>query len=163
MQYSSNKKMINLGTTQVSLRLKLLLFFGHGRLLELYLVCLKMMVGINVSTVQRYVTDETPAALWDLFWHIPPLTIAAPFFCVGTVQLLGLVLNYRGLEISWIPRFVGAVLGTTLWFWLIYKSIAVGELHTWLFSLACVTVCFSAFIAWKAWNRLPIPGIIVTT
>jgi hypothetical protein len=148
---------------QAPVWMKLVLFFGHGRLLEFYLVCLKMMVGINVSTVTSYVDNETPAALWDLFWFIPSITIAAPFFCVGSVQLSGIILNYKGIEASWIPRFVGALLGTTLWFWLVYKSVAVGQLHTWLFSLAVVTAPFSAFIAWKAWNRLPIPGVIGTT
>jgi hypothetical protein len=137
---------------------KLILFLGHGRLLEFYLICLKMIVGLNVLTVNPRNLEAAPAAIWDLFWYIPKPAIAMPFFCIGFIQLIGLWMNYQGLENSWIPRYIGAMLGVLMWLWLIYKSIAVWEVHTWLFSIALVTVFFSAFIAWKAWNRLPVPG-----
>jgi hypothetical protein len=145
---------------QTSFIMKLLLFLGHGRLLECYLITLKMIVGINVVTVPVHSSTDAPAALWDLFWYVPQPIIAMPFFCIGVIQLIGIALNYRGVESSWIIRYVGAMFGVMMWLWLIYKSIAIGELHTWLFSLAITTVFFSGIIAWKAWNRLPIPGVV---
>jgi hypothetical protein len=90
---------------------KLILFLGHGRLLEFYLICLKIAVGVNVLTVNPHNLDAAPAALWDLFWYIPQVGIAMPFFCIGSIQLIGLLLNYQGVENSWIPRFRQSCVG----------------------------------------------------
>jgi hypothetical protein len=139
--------------------MKLFVYFGHGRLLELYLSVLKLLVGLNVITVSQSKLDEAPAALWDLFWYIPQPAIAAPFFIIGFIQLTGLIMNYKGVEGSWIFRYIGALGAIGMWSWLIYKSLITGEVHTWLFSLALVSMPFSMLLAWKAWHRLPIPGM----
>lgn len=132
-------------------------YLGHGRMLESFLGTLKIVLGIWILTTN--VSDITPQ-LADLAWWYPALLLAGPFFLIGGVQLAGLAMNIMGLEISWVPRALAASCAVYLWVWLMWKSIFIGTVTTWLVPLAIVALPYNAILLWKAWNRLPVPGSV---
>lgn len=133
-----------------------LLYLGSGKALELYLIGIKLALAIDIMTPTR---AQIPV-ISDLVWWVPEPLIAMPLFLIGLVQLCGVVLNYNGHEISWIPRFFGALGGCFIWTFIVCKSLWIGELHTGLFPFSAMSFVASGFIAWRAWNRLPIPGLV---
>lgn len=128
--------------------------FGHGRALEAYLGTLKILIGLAFSFTD--LASRVPATT-DLFWQYPRSIIAAPFFIVGFIQLVGVTLNIKGYECSWIIRAVGAGLAIAMWIGMLVKTSLLNELSV-MVPLATVSLPFSAFLFWKAINRLPVPG-----
>lgn len=140
--------------TEMNRVASLLLWLGHGRALEANFVFIKFVLAFTIW----FDPHLDMITLNDLQWFIPRWIIALPFAIVAMVQLIGLVLNIRGYECNWIFRAVGASMGITLWFWIIIKSFMVGSISTGMASLAITAIPSSAFLLWKAINRLPIPG-----
>lgn len=133
------------------------LLLGHGRALEMYLICVKLLFGFMIVPPWM---DVQAVALADLRWYVSDPVIAAPFFLIGFIQLIGWILNVQGVEASWIPRATGAGLAVVLWLWIIFKSVLIGAVTTGVVPF-CIMSCFaSLFLFWKAWNRLPIPGAL---
>lgn len=130
-------------------------FLGHGRALESYLVGVKLLFVFFIVIPHQTINM---LALQDLRWWMSAPIIAIPFFCIGLLQLVGLVLNYKGYEYSWAIRCVGASLGTCMWFWIIIKNIAISEYTAGTMPFCIMSCMASTWIWWKAWNRLPIPG-----
>lgn len=128
---------------------------GHGRALELFLATLKIGLGAWIVLAPHGVPDVPPIA--DLAWHYPSSYLAMPFFLVGSLQLLGWSLNWRGFEFSWALRAAAATLAIFMWVWLCVKTEFVGESSP-LVVVAFVSIPFSTLLLYKAWNRLPIPG-----
>lgn len=126
-------------------------FIGHGRALECYLVGVKILFGL-------FIVPATAAfpGLADLPWFIPEPIIAAPFFFIGILQGIGLWLNARGVESSWILRAAGALLAIMLWTALITKALLVATIINPFYIMSWLG---SVFILWKALNRLPVPGV----
>ena len=135
--------------------IKLNRFLGHGRALETFLAGGKISVSVYFFVQPKHVGQVS--ALYDLMWYVPEIFLIAPLFIIGMLQITGLVLNYYGVEWSWVPRAVGASSATFLWGWVIVKNIEIGAyglsipICTWL-------LLGSSWIWWKAWNRLPVPG-----
>lgn len=134
-----------------------MLWLGHGRALEANYIGLKFLYGLFFLVCPGHEAIDV-RALYDLQWYLPASAIAAPFFIIAFTQLCGMILNIRGYEISWVPRFAGASMGIMLWSWLVAKSIAISAVVTALFPIAIMGILASMFILWKAANRLPIPG-----
>ena len=130
-------------------------FLGHGRALETYLVGVKILFGIFIFPVPAKLSV---AALSDLQWFYSDPTIAAPFFIIGIVQGVGLILNAKGYEISWLFRAGGALAAIMLWSALITKSILIGAVSTGIMPFLCMSLGASIFILYKALNGLPAPG-----
>lgn len=128
--------------------------FGHGRALEAYLGTLKILIGLALSFTD--LASRIPATT-DLFWKYPRSIIAAPFLVVGMIQLIGVMLNIKGYEDSWILRAIGAALAIAMWIGMLIKTSWLNELSV-MVPLAAVSLPFSAFLFWKAINRLPVPG-----
>ena len=129
-------------------------FLGHGRALEAYLAGIKLVFGLILLPGWPL----SIKALSDLQWFAPDPVIAAPFLLIAGTQGVGLYLNARGVEESWILRAVGATGAIMMWSWLLTKSILIGEVSTSLTPLCLMSLPASVFILWKALNRLPVPG-----
>lgn len=133
-----------------------LLYIGHGRALELFLGFYKIVLFLFLAFSS--ISFKIPA-LSDLSWHYSDYVIAAPFGFIGTLQLVGLYFNAKGYELSWIPRFVAAVMATLMWSSVLIKSGGIGEPSLMIpMALACLPA--NAFLLYKSWNRLPIPGAV---
>ncbi len=139
---------------------RFLLFIGHGRALESYLIGVKLMFAFFLLPPRFRISF---AAVNDLQWWVPEPIIAAPFFVIGIVQFAGLLLNYRGVEESWILRAGGASAAMALWAALIVKSTLVGYALTGVMPFFIMSFLSSLLIFWKAVNRLPRPGAIGLT
>jgi hypothetical protein len=133
---------------------RFILFLGHGRALEAFLVILKawyffiLFPGWPVKIL----------VLSDLQWFVPDYFFALPFGITALLQGLGLYLNYVGSEKSWMLRAGGAMIAIMMWSWLLFKSILIGEVATSMFPVVATCLPASVFILWKAMNRLPVPG-----
>lgn len=125
---------------------------GHGRALELFLGMMK--IGLGFWILGNAVREPT---ISDLSWFYSSSLLALPLLLVGTIQLVGWLLNCLGYECSWVFRAVAAQLAIFMWFWLIFKTSFAGSGSP-LFVLGVLAVPFSALLLYKAWNRLPIPG-----
>jgi hypothetical protein len=133
---------------------KLLSFLGHGRALEFFLGWLK--INISVSIALSDLSAQVPVTA-DLSWYYSPTALAAPFFVMGLLQASGVMLNVYGYEKSWTIRAFGAVLAIFVWCLVLVKASLVGE-ATLAIPIAITCLPASAFLFYKAWNRLPIPG-----
>jgi hypothetical protein len=136
---------------------RFLFYLGHGRALEMYLIGVKLLFGIFIVP-PWYQTRIV--ALADLGWYISDPIIAVPFFFIGVVQLCGWIMNVKGYESSWAPRAAGAGLAIMLWLWLIFKSVLIGAVSTGIMPFCIMSCIGSIWLFWKAWNRLPIPGMM---
>lgn len=132
-----------------------LAFLGHGRALEANYIVLKLVIGIAVMLPG---TRLQILPLNALQWYISDMAIAIPFLVIGMTQLLGLVANIRGYRWSWLPRAIGAGAGIGMWGWILVASINLGALGSFSFCVSITGIVASTFLAWKAVNRLPIPG-----
>lgn len=132
-------------------------FFGHGRALEAYLVGVKILFGLFIVPPQISIQI---LVLSDLQWFIPDPLIAAPFFIVGAMQGIGLWLNAKGYECSWIIRASGALSAILLWSALLTKSVLIGALVSGMTPFLIMSLLGSVFILWKALNKLPVPGAV---
>lgn len=129
-------------------------YLGHGRALETYLACLKILFGLILFPGWPI----NVAVLSDLQWFVPDIVIASPFLVVGVLQAIGLYLNAKGFEFSWIIRAAAATIAIFMWSWLLTKSILIGQLFTTITPLCVLGVPASGYILRKAIRRLPIPG-----
>ncbi len=129
--------------------------FGHGRALEVYLIFVKMWYG---SVLMVPGTEIKVVALYDLWWYIPDYAVGALFLIIATLQLVGLILNLQGFEISWVWRVAGAGLAMPTWAYLISKSVYVGAIGMGVLPFWGASFLASWFLFTKGWNRLPIPG-----
>ena len=137
---------------------RVLLFAGHGRALESYLVGVKILFAIFI--VHPVASGGQVTVIADLTDVIPSALLAAPFFLIGVTQGLGLWLNYRGVERSWMFRAAGAWAAMLLWNWVIVKSILVGVVVSGIMPFSIMSMLASVFILWKSLNRLPVPGAV---
>jgi hypothetical protein len=80
-----------------------------------------------------------------------------PIFLMGVLQVTGVTLNIRGYENSWIIRAGGAVMAIFVWCLILVKASLVGEASL-AVPIAITCLPASAFLFYKAWNRLPVPG-----
>jgi hypothetical protein len=133
-----------------------LTYFGHGRALEGFLGIFKLVLAAYITTTG--ISYRVPA-LADFSWIYPSVTIATPFILIGCLQITGLLLNVRGVEWSWLLRFVGAGFAMFVWLALIIKTLYLGE-PSLIVPLAVTCLPASAFLMYKAWNRLPVPGAV---
>lgn len=133
-----------------------LAFLGHGRALELYLGCLTLLIGATIVITE--LSRDSPA-LADIAWYYSRVVVAAPFFVIGALQLIGWFLNINGIHCNWIFRAAGASLAVFVWAALLIKSGLVGE-GTFVIPLTIVNLPASAFLLWRAWNKFPIPGTV---
>jgi hypothetical protein len=140
----------------LSFSIRLVMFLGHGRALEVYLIGAKLLLAFLIFPTK---TNLNIPVLENLRWSISDPIIASPFILIGCIQLGGLIMNYNGIEKSWIPRSTGAALAMCLWVFLITKSILVDEIFTSLMPFAIMSFFGSSYLFWRAWNGLPIPGI----
>lgn len=127
---------------------------GHGRALEAYLGTLKIMIGLAFGFTN--LVSFVPATA-DLAWNYPRSLIAAPFLIVGGIQIIDVVMNIKGYESSWKVRATGSLLAMAMWIGILLKTSWLAE-PSLMLPLACASLPFSAFLFWKAINRLPIPG-----
>ncbi len=128
---------------------------GHGRALEFFLGFFKVVLAgyIITSNISMLVP-----ALADFSWLYSSVIIASPFALIGLLQLSGTILNIRGATWSWILRFFGAIFALFVWSALIIKTMYLGE-PSLLAPMAISCLPASSFLIYKAWNRLPIPGV----
>lgn len=131
-----------------------ILMLGHGRLLEMYLIGVKLLIGFSILLPKN---RPQVVALGDLLW-VPDYWLSAPFLLLGTIQLIGIILNVRGVQSSWVWRSVGASIGICLWSWLISKSLLIGAFGTGALPFWVMSFLASVVLLWKGMNRLPIPG-----
>jgi|ERR1041385_2787541 hypothetical protein len=136
---------------------RILLFFGHGRALETYLVCVKLLFAVFVL---EPLGGGSITVVSDLHQAVPDSVIALPFFIVGVVQGVGIWLNYEGVSSSWVFRAAGAFFAMMLWNWIIVKAILIGVVVTGMMPFVIMSLVASTFILWKALNRLPVPGAV---
>jgi len=129
-------------------------YIGHGRALEFFLGWYKLVLATSIMI--SGLSPRVPA-LADLTWYYPRYILASPFLLIGTIQIVGLILNARGIEWSWIFRFIGASLAMLVWSTLLIKSATIGQ-PTLLIPLAVCCLPASGFLVYKSWNRLPPPG-----
>lgn len=131
-----------------------LIYIGHGRALEGFLGFYKLVLAVSILVSE--ISWRVPA-LADLTWGTPRYVVATPFAIIGFLQIIGLILNALGYEISWLLRFVGAAFAMMMWSALLIKSSALGE-PTLVIPMAVAALPASGFLLYKAWNRLPVPG-----
>lgn len=131
-------------------------YLGHGRALETFLSILKTLIGVTILFSD--LGEKTPV-LADLTWLYPNTIIAAPFLIVGFLQLCGVLFNMAGYEWSWVLRSTAALLALFMWTTFLTKSGLLGE-SSFMFPLAIACLPASAFLLYKSWNRLPIPGAV---
>lgn len=136
------------------------LFIGHGRALEAYLIGVKLLFGLMLVLPEvKKTTSMHIIAFEDLIWWVPPVFIALPFFIVGVVQLCGLILNYKGYQISWLFRAIGAACAIFLWVWIVTKHIEIGAIVTGIMPFCVMSVLANILLWDRAMdNRLPIAG-----
>ncbi len=134
---------------------RFLAFLGHGRALECHLIGLKLLIGTFIFVPKG---ELRIIPLVGLTWYVPDQAIAAPFLVIGLVQLVGLVMNMRGHERSWVPRLLGAGAGAGMWAWLITSSVLQGAIASFVLPVSVMGIVSSSFLIYKAKNRLPIPG-----
>jgi hypothetical protein len=128
---------------------------GHGRALEANYIGLKLLIGVSIFLPLNKITV---APLSVLQWYVPEPLIAMPFLMIGIVQLVGLIMNIRGYEASWILRLVGAGAGIGMWGWLLWRSWSLGIIASFVFPVSIMGILSSLFLAYMAKQRLPIPG-----
>jgi hypothetical protein len=129
-------------------------YIGHGRALECFLGIYKLAFGIAIAMSDLHTRIPSFA---DFAWFYSSYTIAAPFFFLAFCHLVGLYLNIRGYEWSWLLRFIGAFSAMFVWTFLIIKSSWLGE-PTLIIPTAIACLPASAFLIYKAWNGLPVAG-----
>lgn len=125
-----------------------------GRKLEVYLVVIKLVYAVIL--LPGWPSNIVVLSDWQ--WTVPSFLIAAPFAAVGLVQGIGLWLNCRGYEVSWLFRAVGAMAAIMMWSYILFKSVAISDVVTGVFPVAVTSLPFSILLLWMAINRLPIPG-----
>jgi hypothetical protein len=128
---------------------------GHGRALEFILGVLKVNIALSIAASDLALRIPVTA---DLAWEYSRLVIALPLLLVGIGQLAGVYLNIKGLEWSWMIRAVSAVVAICMWSMVILKSGILGE-PTLGIPMAITFLPASVFLFYKAWNRLPVPGM----
>lgn len=132
----------------------ILRYLGHGRALETFLGVLKILIGITLMFSN--LSERTPS-LADIAWSYSNAAIASPFLIVGVLQFSGAVFNMLGHEWSWRLRCVGAFFAILMWSIFLSKSSLIGQ-SSFVLPLALACLPASAFLLYKSWNRLPIPG-----
>lgn len=137
---------------------RFLLYIGHGRALELWLVILKTALSVWLLWIGHRGIAETPG-LADLSWYYSTLEIALPFIALACVQGVGWSLNIAGYEVNWLFRAFGAICGVFLWMWLIANTSFSGQ-NSLLIPIGIAAIPANAFLWWKAINRLPVPGAV---
>lgn len=133
-----------------------IVYIGHGRALEAYLGFFKVLLAASIALSS--ISARTPA-LADFAWYYSSFVLALPFAVVGLLQLTGLWLNIWGKEWSWILRFSGASTAMFVWVALLIKTSWLGE-PSLIYPIALSCLPASAFLVYKAWNRLPVPGAV---
>ena len=128
---------------------------GHGRALETYLIGAKVWYGITLAIPG---TQMKAIVLQDIWMVIPDFVLGILFLSLATVQAIGIALNVRGIESSWVWRVVGAHVAIMLWSWLIIKSVAIGAVAIGALPFWGMSFLASIFILWKGYNKLPVPG-----
>lgn len=136
------------------LRGQLLMQLGHGRALEFFLGWMKVNIAASIAFSE--LSARVPVTA-DLAWYYAPSIIAFPFFVMGALQIGGTVLNICGYENSWVVRAFAALLAIFVWCFILVKAGLIGE-PTLAIPIAITCLPASAFLFYKAWNRLPIPG-----
>lgn len=135
---------------------KLLIMLGHGRAVEAYLIGVKLMIGlINLLPGIR----PQVLAFNDLLW-LPDLLLSLPFLVVGSIQMVGMIMNMNGVESSWKWRTIGAAGGVCLWAWMIFKTVAIGAMGAGALPFWIMSILASIFLFWRGLNRLPRPGVL---
>lgn len=135
---------------------KFLIMLGHGRAIEAYLIGVKLMMGlINLLPGVR----PRVLAFEDLLW-LPDFWLSLPFLTVGSVQMVGMILNMNGVQCSWKWRTVGAAGGCCLWAWLIFKTVAIGAVGAGALPFWIMSIIASIFLFWRGLNKLPRPGVL---
>jgi hypothetical protein len=132
----------------------LLIHLGHGRALEFFLGWMKVNIAGQLAFSE--LSARVPVTA-DLAWYYSPTIIALPFFVMGLLQISGTILNIRGYEKSWIVRASAALLAIFVWCLILIKAGMIGE-PTLAIPLSLTCLPASAFLFYKAWNRLPVPG-----
>lgn len=143
----------NTGKRPIMQRLSLML--GHGRALETYLIGYKLLTGFTI--LMPGVKPQNPV-LTDLLW-MSDYWLSVPFLLIGTVQLVGVILNMNGIWSSWLWRTVGAAGGILLWTWFLIKTCLIGAIWAGSISLSIVSLLASIFLLWRGLNHLPRPGV----
>ena len=133
---------------------KVLSFLGHGRALEFFLGWLKINISVSIALSDLGSRISVTA---DFAWYHSPTVLATPFFVMGVLQAAGVFLNVYGYEKSWLIRAAGAALAIFVWCLVLVKASLIGE-PTLAIPIALTCLPASAFLFFKAWNRLPIPG-----
>ena len=132
----------------------LVLYLGHGRALEAFLVGLKILVGVSIFLPHH----QQSVPLDQLSWNVPEQAIAVPFLAIGLTQLAGLVMNVRGYVASWYLRLVGAGGAIGMWSWLIWECFAFGAFGPFTFPCSLMGLLASSYLVNRAVNHKPAPG-----
>lgn len=127
---------------------------GHGRALEFFLGWMKVNIAASIALTE--LSARVPVTA-DLAWYYSPVALAAPFFVLGILQAGGAILNICGYDDSWIIRAIAAILAIFVWCLILIKATIIGE-PSLAIPLAITCLPASAFLFYKAWNRLPVPG-----
>lgn len=129
-------------------------YIGHGRALEFFLGLFKLALAISITLSDL---DKRIPPLADFAWFYPSLIIAFPFYILAFLHFSGIAANMIGYSWSWFPRFMGAAIAMFVWTFLLIKSSWIGD-STLIVPMAIACLPASAFLIYKSWHGLPIPG-----
>lgn len=131
-------------------------WLGHGRAVEAYLTIVAGVYGALLLFVPDGAFNSQITA--DIAWLGYGYYLAIPLLGKAALNGAGLIGNIRGNPGSRSLRFVGAMLGTTIWLFLAAKFFLVGAAATAGFSFCLVAILFSIRIMGLALADLPNPG-----
>lgn len=94
---------------------------------------------------------------FDLAWKGYGWWLGVPFLVKTAFTGCGVIMNLRGLHYSWVLRFVGASVGSTIWTSMLLKYISSGIVLTFGAVVAFDALILSFLIMAMAWHDFPEP------
>lgn len=129
---------------------------GQGPKPEASLIRVCFLYGMILLLVPGAAFDSQ--ATRDIAWAGYGHFMSIPFLMMAMISGYGLIANINGWSYSHVFRFCGALLGSFIWLWLMWKFTAVGSPLTFGSVCALVFLIDSLWVAVMALSGLPKPG-----
>lgn len=131
-------------------------WLGHGRRLEAALALICAIYGAGLFISPSLALDS--AATVDLYWQGYGRIIALPFILKAGLTGLGVIANISGWPYSQSVRFCGALVGSFIWWGMIWKFVEFGQPFAFGSVCAMVFLISSIGVCGMASANLPKPG-----
>lgn len=131
-------------------------WLGHGRRLEAALALICLIYGMGLFLFPSLALDSN--AIVDLYWSGYGRIIGLPFLLKAILTGLGVIANIKAWPYSQHLRVCGALVGSFIWWGLIWKFVEYGSPFSFGSVCALVFLISSIGIVAMASANLPVPG-----